>query len=220
MRTLAKFFLATLFVCSLTTLSQADTLTVTSGTAIVSNIIGGPFSLTTDVFTISGSLNFGPSVCSPCLAGQTVNVRTNNVGDDVRSGPSTVNGTFYQRLFYERASLLFESTFVVPNITSPNPFSIAMPFTFNGSLLACTTSTASSRCPASNVVFTSDLIGQGTATVTLSSILQPTGRLYFLRSVNYNFGAEPVPEPATVLLFVSGMIGVGAVVARKRRKTN
>jgi hypothetical protein len=43
---------------------------------------------------------------------------------------------------------------------------------------------------------------------------------YDLRSVNYNFDAEPVPEPATVLLFVSGMIGVGAVVARKRRKTN
>ena len=65
-------------------------------------------------------------------------------------------------------------------------------------------------------VFRLDLAGRGVATATYRE--GPTSGLFDFRQVTYAFlSPEPVPEPSTVLLVATGLIGAGVQRSRRRK---
>ena len=176
-------------------------------------ITGGPFNLVSDVFDLSGGMNWGWDA-SPYRAGEIASIYAFNSGLDLRSGPGVVNGIFYDRLFYE-GFLQFDGSFVVPDVAATQ-FSLLAPFNLTGFLLACTTSTFTSGCAPANLVFQSPIEGGGVASINMTSFeFPPMGRLYNRGMVTYTF--IPTPEPSTLLLVTGG--GLAVLVRRLRRKS-
>jgi hypothetical protein len=81
----------------------------------------------------------------------------------------------------------------------------------------CTHSTFPSEC-TDTTLFSTQLAGQGLATVELNHYYDPAmGDYYNLRGITYNFhDPAAVPEPASILLLMSGLAGA-AVRFRRRR---
>ena len=101
-----------------------------------------------------------------------------------------------------------------PSVTMPEPGSandriedFLRPFTFSGQLTGYASSDR-----IGTPVFDLTLVGSGTA--KLSMALE--GGRYSFSSLDYNFDAAPVPEPATLLLVGSG----AALLWRRRRRVH
>ena len=191
--------------------TRADQITITNGSASVGRIMGGPFQLQGGGATLTGAVNYGHGATDWYRAGDTVNVSTYNVGLDVRSGTATVNGNSYNPIYYD-GFLRFTASLNIPPVSAPERFSVTTPFSFQGLLRGCTTSTISG-CPG-GYVFSFDLIGAGIATVYLRTFLLGGQRQYLVENVDYNF--TPVPEPTTLLLLGTGLAGF----ALRRRAMN
>ena len=104
---------------------------------------------------------------------------------------------------------------VIPNSTDP-VIIITSPFVMNGSIFVHTLF-GSIEHP---VVFSTTISGTGIATMTLNLFpnLGPGGYIY--SSVQYDF--QSVPEPTTLVLFATGVIGLAACYrprSTKRRAT-
>src|SRR3954454_11695739 len=93
--------LAALACClSATALARADPITVTAGALTMVGVFGSnSFTLTGEGFSFVGGGEPGfaaPSGCSPCVAGDVVNMNGHFHGDfTLGSGPATVNGVSY-----------------------------------------------------------------------------------------------------------------------------
>ncbi|HYO62172.1 MAG TPA: PEP-CTERM sorting domain-containing protein [Pyrinomonadaceae bacterium] len=201
--------------------ARADAFAVTGGFATSGGVTGGPFTLTGDGFTLNGGFNWGPDSCSPCVAGQTVNVGSFNLGLDVRSSlsPSVFNGVTYDRIYYSVGFVRFSASLVVPD-ESAALFTLTTPFTFSATLQGCTNPNGPINfCPPGDIVFDNvSFLGSGIATVVLSSFETVNGRQYGIRSIRYDFAPTPTPEPATVALLSAGLAAAGAAARRRRRK--
>jgi hypothetical protein len=200
--------------------ARADTFVITGGSATSGNTSGGFFTITGDGFTLTGGFNFGPNSCLPCTAGQIANFGSFNNGDDVVDGfPATFGGTTYDHLYFPFSSVRFSSGIIVPN-TTDKVFTVTVPFGFTATLQGCTDSHAViSGCSPGDTVFSNaTFIGQGTATVQMSSTLVGGTRIYSFNSIHYNFGSTSTPEPATLVLLATGLTGVGAAARRWRSR--
>ena len=161
---------------------------------------------------------FGLRVCSESTAGMTNGCTTAGLGwistgTDI-SGTVTVNGVNFPADVNNQLSLNFNSfNFTIPpELLSANAFRITAPFSFTGVFSAPTLSEAL------------DLTGQGTVTVFLSRRTVGLFPGLYLDEAFYVFGptvegitVEAVPEPATMLLLLSGLAGT---VLRFRKRTS
>jgi hypothetical protein len=88
-----------------------------------------------------------------------------------------------------------------------------VPFTFTGTIQGCLPSAAN----CTTVVFsTTELVGQGIAKAAFTFIGNQNGVSFFTpASLRYDF--REIPEPMTLALLTSGLIGLG-VRLRSRRK--
>jgi len=197
---------------------RADPVVITSGFVV----IGGPpapsrgafrttaYSLVADNLMASGSEGDGTmhDVMSPCiLPGCPVGtlVSGNAIVSLQGFGPATIAGVTFPLTTPFGVPL----TFTTGQVAIPAGGSIVMavtPFTMTGTLQLFS-------IPGGTPIFSATVFGSGIATLTLEQI--DSG--YQLTGIRYDF-QNPVPEPATVLLLITGLAGV-ATNEWRRRKT-
>ncbi len=182
------------------------------------NLIGeGGFSLTGRVDPRFGVfMPYAQCVSIPeCPAGTNLSLRAFWSGFDIRSGVVTYDGRTYPLREFDGASaaVSFIGSVVLPPLAPSAvltaPFEL-VPFDSSrgGSLFAF-------PYPDSLLGF---LYGSGTATITLSPYGPFFPDSWTVDSVRYEFSAaDPVPEPATMVMVGLGIAGIARRVSRKRR---
>lgn len=205
---------------------SADPITVSGSVTVVPGTVSNgvraePFTLTGTNFSANIAAvspgNFGLSSCSPVPGFNppctTVNPSWVSVGSD-NIGTFTLNGVTYSSNVLNQISFFFNA-FPVPiplELQNAPGVIVTTAFTFSGVVNTLDGMHA-------------DLIGQGTVTIFL--IQQDAGLFsgLFLERAIYTFGpvvqqttVEAIPEPATLLLFITGVAGAGIVRSRRAKK--
>ncbi len=160
----------------------------------------------------------GWAICFPCVAGQSIPLGGQFSGfETLGFGPASVGGVNYERVHYSGSLVFTSPNFIVPSDNSPL-VTITVPFTMTGDISLWLDM---NQPPP---FFTTAISGQGTATVVLSSYFTETsGWLHEFRGVTYNFSPaapEAVPEPATLILFGTGLAAMTARYRRRRHSTD
>jgi len=208
---LCTLFLIVVFTPALT---RADPIVVTSGNIMVSGLIGGPvFNLSGNNFSATSlggdSGNFASQKCSPCVAGTTLGVGGSFLGLQLGGGgTANINGTLFTNVGWSGQMSLNGGSIIVPSVLTN--VTITVPFTFTATLNGC-----SGGCLINPTIFTVELVGSGTATLELNfSGLDQLGRpIFFFQKATFQF--EEVPEPASILLFGSGLAFLTAKLRRR-----
>jgi hypothetical protein len=201
--------------------AHADPITITGVSGIATlinsapsargtvNIAGDGFSA--NVTTFNGSFGLGA-----CTTSRVTGCTSANLGwfSSDLGGTVTFNGVVFIPTTLNQLSLTFTSiTFVIPpEFLNSSAIQITAPFTFSGRF-------SRSQFPTEPII----LSGEGTVSLLLVNRTIGGFNGFFLDHADYVFGPqasgltiEPVPEPATILLLVSGLAGT---VLRLKKRT-
>jgi hypothetical protein len=206
---------------------EADPIPIVSG----SLVIGATDSFAT--FLLQGSdgtrlegqwPGWPAQPCSPCTAGSTV---TSNAlflydqvpfvwGDPFATGSATVGGVMYPYPMFFSGALAFSGgSFTLPEFSGPEDrvLTFLQPFTFTGTVSGFDRllEGPTELFP----LFTTSLAGAGTAQLHFLGTSFEGRSIYSYLGTTYDF-ADPVPEPATILLTASGLSALVAVRRRRR----
>lgn len=193
---------------------KADPIVITGGSLTIVGIFGGPtYSISGQNFSatsIGGDPGNSPN-CLPCPSGTPINISTFLIGTSLGSGTATIDGTTFAPVFFRGQFNFVALPIVLPPGTSD--LTITAPFSFAGNIEGCLPSTL--NC-TTEVFATRALIGQGIASVhfTFTGVLPSGATHYTFQSITYQF--QEVPEPMTVILLASGLLGLGAKLRSRR----
>jgi hypothetical protein len=211
--------------CSAPLPARADTITISGGALTAVGIFGfTSFTLTGEGFEVVGGREpggVGPAgSCFPCVAGDPINFDSRFVGEfTLGSGPAIVDGVSYAKLWYTGVLAFDGETMAFPGGSSSvdltSPFSLVSEGVLGerSFLQGYLTDPFANSDPP---VFRADVTGRGVASATYFEGITPGE--FFFRQVTYSFLApQPVPEPTSLLLVGSGLIGVGVRHWRRRK---
>jgi hypothetical protein len=204
--------------------TRADALVITGGTVTIGgtpNTRSEWRALSYNFFGANVSVHGGTgdgdnthrpdTICAPCAPGMMVSPNSTIFSEGI--GTAVINGSTVGAWFNARDTIM---TFTGPSVLFPgdtnnaSTITLSTSFTMTGTLVVRDIN--GSGFP---VVFTSPIVGQGTAFLTFT--LLPQG--YFLSNITYQFSdAAQAPEPATLLLLGTGLAGA-ALYKRRRRRT-
>jgi hypothetical protein len=221
MVTLAKRMAAIGIICGLPYTAAADPIRIdllaTSGTIVVSRTFSQSFlglNIAGPGFSFTGGSEFVQMEIPPCECfpfGQTISFSA------ILPGPLFGDLTFHGRNFHlssqdrDNASFVLSApSFVLPSSGPPpgDNISFTTPFSLGGGF----------RGFDGPDVILVNLAGTGRATGTLFIDLHGAPG-FTLRNpaFRYEFSAEPVPEPASLVLLSTGLAGVAMRTARRRQ---
>jgi hypothetical protein len=201
--------------------AQADPINITSGRLDLHPsygpiVLSGDrgFSFSSGVDGAGGFINAwmqcngDPAHCTP---GHALDLGASWTGNDI-TGQATLGGVVYPNVggmnSLSSISVHFGGTAVLPPLSGSSA-AISAPFLFNGSFLH----------PLGDSLVSDALIGHGIATLTMMPSPGMPGSWY-LEGLHYSFedpSPAPTPEPGTLLLLGTGLIGLAAVVRRARK---
>jgi hypothetical protein len=200
---------------------RADTVIITSGSFSTSGIFGGAFyTFTGSGFSLTGA---GPGGftplrnCFPCTSGQTLGASDFVTGNGLGSGTVTINGVTQNVLLLGTLNLS-AGTFTIPAVTTN--VTLTGSFSLSGSIFGCPLAQAPFCAEGFNSVFSTQLAGTGTVVVHLNFLdVDPNGNSRFtFGGVTYTIGDSNVPEPVTVTLLATGVIGLAARLRFRRKR--
>ncbi|HKN85209.1 MAG TPA: hypothetical protein VJW17_17315 [Pyrinomonadaceae bacterium] len=201
---------------------HADTVIITNGTYGTAGIFGGAsytFAGSGFSLTASGAGGFTPLTnCFPCLSGHQVSGSTFITGNGLGSGTVTING-ITQNVFLLGSVTLSDGAFTIPAVTTN--ITLTSSFALSGSIFGCPLAQAPFCSEGFNSVFSTQLAGSGTVVAHLFFIgVNANGdSLFTFTDVRYTIGNSEVPEPVTITLLATGLIGLAAKsYATKRHK--